>query len=148
MKLKILYLDHFPKETKIVKATTGSAGFDLVACDYIEIPPGERMMVRNGIKVALEPGFEMQVRPRSGLSAKNGITVLNSPGTVDSDYRGELKTILLNTDKEFTLYIRPGDRISQAVIKRVEDVEVNEVSSPDELGFTERSDGGFGSTGK
>ena len=125
--------------------TEGSAGMDLRANIDISITlkPLERTIVKTGLFIALPVGFEAQVRPRSGLAAKKGITVLNSPGTVDADYRGEIGVILVNLSKEdFT--INDGDRIAQLVIAKHERVIWQDVSVLDE---TERGAGGFGSTG-
>jgi dUTP pyrophosphatase len=124
--------------------TQGSAGCDLYSNEYLKIKPGQRAMVATGLKIELPPGFEAQVRTRSGLAAKYGITVLNSPGTVDEDYRGEIKVILLNTgDEEFI--VNKGDRIAQLVFSRV----FRGIFQPtDSLSTTSRGSGGFGSTGK
>jgi dUTP pyrophosphatase len=126
--------------------TEQSAGMDMRANLYeaIALGPLERALVPTGLFIALPAGFEAQVRPRSGLAAKQGITVLNSPGTVDADYRGEIKVILVNLSNE-TVHINDGDRIAQLVIARHEQAvwEVAEV-----LGETARGAGGFGSTGK
>lgn len=125
--------------------TAGSAGMDLLAAidEPMVIKPGEIKLVKTGISISLERGFEVQVRPRSGLALKNGITVLNSPGTVDSDYRGEVCAILINHSQvDFT--ITRGMRIAQVVIARHEQAEIVEVESLDE---TARGSGGFGSTG-
>ena len=128
--------------------TSGSAGMDLRAAVDDEAPltlaPGARALVPTGLKIALEPGFEAQVRPRSGLALKHGITCLNSPGTVDSDYRGEVGVILVNHGQE-PFVIRRGERIAQMVIARHEQAAVVEVGSLDE---TARGAGGFGSTGR
>lgn len=127
-------------------ATEQSAGMDLKA--NIEAPvtlrPLERAMIPTGLYIALEEGTEAQVRPRSGLAAKHGISVLNAPGTIDADYRGEVKVILVNlSNEEFT--INPGERIAQMVVARYEKVEWEEVEV---LDATERGGGGFGSTGR
>ena len=127
-------------------ATPLSAGMDLRAC--LEAPvtlrPLERTLVPTGLFIALPAGFEAQVRPRSGLAAKHGITVLNTPGTIDADYRGEIKVILVNlSDTPFEIV--PGERIAQLVVARHERVEWEETDSLDE---TERGAGGFGSTGR
>lgn len=124
--------------------TEEAAGFDLHSVDEKTIKAGERDVVKTGLAVALPKGYELQVRPRSGLALKNGITVLNTPGTVDSDYRGELMVILLNTSKE-DFVIKKGDRIAQAVIKEILQADFSVVEEPDS---TERGSGGFGSTGK
>lgn len=124
-------------------ATSGASGLDLRASEDMLIPPGEWRAVPTGIRISLPLGYEAQIRPRSGLALKNGVTVLNSPGTVDSDYRGEIKVILINHGKEPFL-VRKGDRIAQMVIAKVEQVEVVEVEILDE---TERGEGGFGHTG-
>jgi len=126
-------------------ATPDSAGLDLLAAidAPIELAPGERRLVPTGLKIALPAGYEAQVRPRSGLALKHGITLLNSPGTIDADYRGEVKVILVNLGEEdFT--IRRGDRIAQLVIAPVVQARWAEVA---ELDATARGDGGFGSTG-
>lgn len=128
--------------------TTGSAGMDLRAAVADEAPltlqPGARALVPTGLKIALEPGFEAQVRPRSGLALKHGVTCLNSPGTIDSDYRGEVGVILVNHGQE-PFVVRRGERIAQMVIARHEQAAMVELESLDE---TARGAGGFGSTGR
>jgi len=128
--------------------TAGSAGMDLraaVAEDQpVTLAPGARALVPTGLKIALEPGHEAQVRPRSGLALKHGITCLNSPGTIDSDYRGEVGVILINHGSE-PFVIRRGERIAQLVIARHEQAVVTEAGS---LDATARGAGGFGSTGR
>ena len=128
--------------------TTGSAGMDLRAAVPEDAPltlqPGARALVPTGLKIALEPGFEAQVRPRSGLALKHGLTCLNSPGTVDSDYRGEVGVILINHGRE-AFVIKRGERIAQMVIARHEQAAMVEVETLDE---TARGAGGFGSTGR
>ena len=131
-----------------VKKTPGSAGFDVCACiteppGRVGIYPGARAVIPLGIAVDLDEGWEVQVRPRSGLALKKGITVLNTPGTVDSDYRGEIKVILANLGDR-TFIVEHGDRIAQLVVSAVPRVALIEV---DEIQETERGDGGFGSTG-
>lgn len=125
--------------------TAGSAGMDLTA--NIEIPcclePMERTLIKTGLFLEIPQGYEAQVRPRSGLALKQGITVLNSPGTLDCDYRGEVGVILINLGKESFL-INPGDRIAQLVFAKCEQAEFVPVEV---LSETERGDGGFGSTG-
>ena len=127
-------------------ATELSAGMDLRA--DLETPivlgPLERALVPTGLYIALPPGFEAQVRPRSGLAAKHGVTVLNTPGTIDADYRGEVKVILVNLSNT-PFEIVPGERIAQMVVARHERVEWQEVDALDE---TARGAGGFGSTGR
>ena len=127
-------------------ATPDAAGMDLRAniSAAIMLQPFERQLIPTGIFIELPPGYEAQVRPRSGLALKQGITCLNSPGTVDADYRGELKVILINLSNT-EQQIHPGDRIAQMVVGRVEHVEWHSVS---ELIGTVRNDGGFGHTGK
>ena len=123
-----------------------SAGLDIRAnlSESITLSPLERAMVPTGLYVELPEGYEMQIRPRSGLAAKHGITVLNSPGTIDADYRGEIKVILVNlSNTPFT--IEPGERIAQMIVARYEQVEWQTVES---LSETERGAGGFGSRGK
>lgn len=144
MKVDIKKLD---KNAVVPKhATEGSAGFDLSALleQTVTIEPGESAIIPTGIAVQLPVGYELQVRPRSGLAAKNQVTVLNTPGTIDSDYTGELKVILINHGK-FKFMVSSGDRIAQGVVARYEKIEFNEV---DDLQATERGAGGFGSTGK
>jgi dUTP pyrophosphatase len=127
-------------------ATEGSAGMDLRAnlSGPVELQPLERQMIPTGIYIELPPGHEGQVRPRSGLAARHGITCLNSPGTVDSDYRGEIKVILINLSSEVQV-LHPGDRIAQLVVCPVVRVDWQEV---EEIGVTTRNAGGFGHTGK
>lgn len=127
-------------------ATEGSAGMDLRAfiAEQIELKPLERFAVPTGLFMELPQGYEAQVRPRSGLAINQGITVLNTPGTIDSDYRGEIKVILVNLSNE-TRTIHNGDRIAQMVIQKVEQATWNVVS---EIGVTARNAGGFGHTGK
>ena len=128
--------------------TDGSAGMDLRAAFPEDAPltlaPGGRALAPTGLKIALEPGYEAQVRPRSGLALKHGITCLNSPGTIDSDYRGEVGVILINHGQE-PFVIRRGERIAQMVIARHEQAVLIEVEALDE---TARGAGGFGSTGR
>lgn len=128
-----------------VYKTTGAAGADLTALlsEPIVIKPFKRAMVPTGLTLAIPEGYEVQIRPRSGLAAKNGVTVLNTPGTIDSDYRGEIKVILINLgDEDFT--VNNGDRIAQMVVQKVEQASFEIVDNLDE---TERGSGGFGSTG-
>ena len=123
-----------------------SAGLDIRANldESVTLRPLERAMIPTGLFVELPEGCEMQIRPRSGLAAKHGITVLNSPGTIDADYRGEIKVILVNLSNEpFTIEL--GERIAQMIVARYEQIEWQPV---EELGATERGAGGFGSTGK
>ena len=127
-------------------ATLSSAGLDLkaVLAEAVVLGPLERKIVGTGLKIALPEGYEAQVRPRSGLAAKHGITVLNAPGTIDADYRGEIGVILVNLSNEpFT--IQPGERIAQLVVAQYSQVEWSPVES---LDSTQRGEGGFGSTGK
>jgi len=124
-------------------ATDGAAGMDVVAAEDVTILPGARHAVATGLAMAIPAGFEIQVRPRSGLALKHGISVPNSPGTIDSDYRGELKVILINHGSEPFAVLR-GDRIAQLVLAPVVRASWVEVSALDE---TKRGDGGFGSTG-
>ena len=145
--IKIKKLEGRPEGIKLPeKATAGAAGFDVCAAnpEPIELAPGERTAVPTGLALEIPPGYEVQVRPRSGLALKHGITLPNSPGTIDSDYRGELKVIMMNLgDKTFT--VRAGERIAQLVVGRVIDASWQEA---DELDDTERSGGGFGHTGR
>ena len=126
--------------------TEGSAGLDVRANikEPIVLKSLERVLIPTGLKVAIPEGYEIQVRPRSGLAIKYGITMLNSPGTVDSDYRGELKVIAVNLSNE-SYTIEPNERIAQLVLNKVEQIDFIEVAGLDE---TERGEGGFGHTGK
>lgn len=126
--------------------SAGAAGLDLHAAVHadVRLAPGDRALIPTGIAIALPAGYEAQVRPRSGLAAKNGVTVLNSPGTIDRDYRGEIGVVLINLGRDaFT--IRRGDRVAQLVVAPVARCDLIEVST---LGETDRSQGGFGSTGR
>jgi dUTP pyrophosphatase len=125
-------------------ATTGAAGMDIVAAEDIALAPGARHAVATGFAIAIPEGFEVQVRPRSGLALKHGITCLNTPGTIDSDYRGEVKVILANLGDEAFQVVR-GERIAQLVPAAVTRAEVTEVDTLDD---TARGAGGFGSTGR
>ncbi len=127
-------------------ATAQSAGMDLRAAltESITLGSLERALIPTGLYVELPEGYEMQIRPRSGLAAKHGVTVLNTPGTIDADYRGEIKVILVNLSAE-PFEVKPGERIAQAVVAAHARVEWNPV---EELGTTERGAGGFGSTGR
>lgn len=126
-------------------ATSQSAGMDLRADiqETITLSPMDRQLVPTGLRIALPAGFEAQVRPRSGLALKHGVTVLNSPGTIDADYRGELKVLLVNLSRE-DFVINPGERIAQLVIARHEVAQWETVEKLDE---TERGEGGYGHTG-
>jgi dUTP diphosphatase len=125
------------------RAYEGDAGLDLAACERHELGPGERAVVGTGLAVEIPAGYAGFVQPRSGLAAKHGITILNSPGLVDSGYRGEVRIILLNTDQAETFVVEPGMRIAQLVVQAVEAVELDEVG---ELAESERGARGFGSS--
>jgi len=127
-------------------ATSGSSGMDIKADldEPVMIDPLERVLIPTGLFIELPEGYEAQIRPRSGLAIKQGLTCLNTPGTIDADYRGEIKIILINLSKERHI-IQPGDRIAQMIIQKVERALLVAV---DELNETERSTGGFGHTGK
>ena len=144
MNVKITLLKHGPKVLPEY-ATEGSAGVDIVAAiqEPISIGPGERILVPSGFKLEIPVEYEVQIRPRSGLAIKHGITVLNSPGTIDSDYRGEIGIILINHSKN-KFIVNPKDRIAQMVICKVTKMNLVKVSL---LNNTERGSGGFGSTG-
>ncbi len=141
MKIKIKKLHENAKIPNY--QTDGSVGFDFSSVQDLVIRSGESALVSTGLSIELPKGYELQVRPRSGLALKHSITVLNSPGTVDSDYRGELKVILINHGKN-DFYIAIGERIAQGVINKVELVQFDEVA---ELSETARGISGFGSTG-
>ena len=125
------------------QAYPGDAGLDLAACERVELGPGERAMVGTGLAVAIPDGYAGFVQPRSGLAARHGITIVNTPGLVDSGYRGELRVVLLNTDARETFVVEPGMRIAQLVVLAVPGVEAVEV---DELPESERGVRGFGSS--
>jgi len=143
----LVKLPHFGDLALPSYETPQSAGMDLRAAlaegEHIDIMPGRRALVPTGLKIALPPGFEAQIRPRSGLALKNGITCLNSPGTIDADYRGEVGVILINHGWE-SFRIKRGDRIAQMVVAPVTQAIWMET---DDLGETTRGEGGFGSTG-
>lgn len=126
-----------------VYATGGAAGMDVLSAEDVTLLPGGRHAVATGLAVAIPAGYEIQVRPRSGLALKHGVTVPNTPGTIDSDYRGELKVILINHGTEY-FEIRRGDRIAQLVLAPVTRASWLQVEELDE---TSRGEGGFGSTG-
>jgi dUTP pyrophosphatase len=126
-------------------AHEGDAGVDLYSIEDCTLKPGERALVATGLKMAIPPGYEGQVRPKSGLALKHGITLLNTPGTVDAPYRGEVGVIVINHDPRETYEIRKGEKIAQMVFNKVEYAVFAEVK---ELDATTRGEGGFGSTGK
>ena len=143
MKLPIKRLD--PDLPLPKYAQVGDAGCDLIAAEEIVLPPGGgRALVPTGIAIALPEGYAGFVQPRSGLANKHGVTCLNSPGLIDSGYRGELKVLLINTDPLNSFEVKRGERIAQLVIQKVEQANFIEM---DDLSQTERGDGGFGSTG-
>jgi dUTP pyrophosphatase len=125
------------------RAYEGDAGLDLSACERVELGPGERAMVSTGLSVAIPAGHAGLVQPRSGLAARHGISVLNSPGLIDAGYRGELKVVLLNTDRNERFVVEPGMRIAQLVIMPVNLSEPREVT---ELPESQRGEQGFGSS--
>lgn len=145
LNVAIAALDHAQDLPLPAYATAGSAGMDLTAAvdEPLTLKPGERALVPTGLAIALPTGFEAQVRPRSGLAAKHGVTVLNTPGTIDADYRGEIKVILANLGPD-PFVVERGMRIAQMVVARHEVVEWAVSESLDE---TSRGAGGFGSTG-
>ena len=126
-------------------ANPGDAGLDLYAAKDVVLQPGQRVMIPTGIAIAIPQGYAGFVQPRSGLAAKQGFSIVNTPGLIDSGYRGEIGVIGLNTDTRSEIAIKRGDRVAQLVIQEVPVVELLEVNELDE---TERSSGGFGSTGK
>ncbi|MEZ5053383.1 MAG: dUTP diphosphatase [Chitinophagales bacterium] len=142
MKLKIVNTSDNPLPAY---ETVGSAGVDLRAQlqEPVLLKPLQRALIPTGLYIELPDGYEAQVRPRSGLALKKGVTVLNSPGTIDSDYRGEIKVIMINLSNETTV-INTGERIAQLIVSKYERVQFKEV---DELNETERGEGGFGHTG-
>lgn len=143
IKVQVKRLPHAAGLPLPAYATTGAAGMDVVSAEDVTLPPGARHAVATGLALAIPQGYEIQVRPRSGLALKHGITVPNTPGTIDSDYRGELKVILINLGDE-PFAIARGDRVAQLVLAPVVQAAWDEVA---ELDATERGEGGFGSTG-
>ncbi len=127
------------------QAYSGDAGFDLAACDRVELGPGERAVVGTGLAVAIPDGYAGFVQPRSGLAAEHGITILNAPGLIDSGYRGEVRVVLHNTDHVAPFVVEPGMRIAQFVVLATAEVELAEV---EELPQSERGARGFGSSRK
>jgi dUTP pyrophosphatase len=125
------------------RAYAGDAGLDLAACERVELAPGERALVGTGLAVAIPEGYAGFVQPRSGLAARHGLTIVNSPGLVDSGYRGELRVIVLNTDSSEPFVVEPGMRIAQLVVLPIPELELVEV---DELPASERGVRGFGSS--
>lgn len=148
VQVKLLWLPHGKGLPLPRQQTAGAAGLDLAAAlgpdEVLDIAPGNYAKIPTGLAIALPEGFEGQVRPRSGLAARHGITVLNSPGTVDADYRGEVMVLLINHGKE-TFTLRRGERIAQMVVAPVSAVTLVEVT---ELDATIRGEGGHGSTGR
>jgi dUTP pyrophosphatase len=129
------------------RAHPTDAGIDLYSAEDITLAPGERALVGTGIAMALPAGTVGLVHPRSGLAWKHGLSIVNTPGTIDADYRGEVKVCLVNTDRETPVEISRGDRIAQLLVQAVSLCDVVEVTDPADLGDTERGDGGYGSTG-
>ena len=127
-------------------ATKGSAGMDVYSNEELELEPLSTTVVKTGLFVKIPEGYEIQVRPRSGLSAKSKLRIANSPGTIDSDYLGEIGIIVDNTSQTFSYTVKKGERIAQLVLKKVEQIEWEEVEEFSET--TERNVGGYGSTGK
>ncbi len=141
MKVEVVKLD---KELPTPKyAHHGDAGMDLYSAIECTLQPGERKLIPTGLKIAVPYGFEVQIRPRSGLAAKFGVSVINTPGTIDHQYRGEMAVLLVNHGKE-PFQINRGERIAQMILNKVEFMQLEEV---EELTETTRGDGGFGSTG-
>jgi dUTP pyrophosphatase len=134
-----------PQATLPTRAHGGDAGLDLYAAEPARIGPGERTNVGTGVSVQLPPGMAGLVVPRSGLAARHGITLVNTPGVIDAGYRGELRVLLLNTDRAATFAVAPGDRIAQLVVVRVDLLAPVAVAELDE---SERGNGGFGSSGR
>jgi dUTP pyrophosphatase len=144
VKLQIMRLPHALDLPLPSYATSGSAGMDLRSAEALILQPQSRALVATGLAIALPPNFEAQVRPRSGLAVKHGVTVLNSPGTIDADYRGEIKVPLINHGTE-PFEIKRGDRIAQMVVAPVVVAALVELQT---LDSTDRGAGGFGSSGK
>jgi dUTP pyrophosphatase len=150
MNIKILQLPHANGMPLPSRATAHSAGMDLMAAipkgQPLVLLPGDRCLVPTGLVIAIPAGFEGQIRPRSGMALKHGVTVLNSPGTIDADYRNEVMVILINHGNA-SIKIKRGDRIAQLVMASVSESSWTIVANASELGATERGQGGLGSTG-
>jgi dUTP pyrophosphatase len=143
LEVEIVRLPHGEGLPEPSAATAGAAGYDVASADDVELAPGARLLVRTGFAIAVPDGFECQIRPRSGLALRHGITLPNTPATIDSDYRGELKVALINLGSE-AFRVTRGMRIAQLVFARVERVTFRPAAA---LGATGRGEGGFGSTG-
>lgn len=143
MNVKIKFLENNNIKKLPVYATDGSAGMDLFACGNYEMFPGDVRLVKTGIAIEIPKGFELQIRSRSGLALKNHVFVLNSPGTIDSDYRGEIGIVMCNMGP-YSYRINEGDRVAQGVLAKYDKAEFSIIES---LEQTERASGGFGSTG-
>lgn len=141
--LRFIRLSGFPEIELPAYQSEHAAGMDVRAAEERTLQPGETALIPTGFAMAIPPGYEAQLRPRSGLALKHGITLLNSPGTIDADYRGPVQVIVTNLGQG-PFFINPGDRIAQMVIARVERADVHEVEELDE---TVRGEGGFGSSG-
>ena len=141
--MKVKFKKMHPDATIPQYSNPGDAGMDLTSIEDRVISPGEHILVKTGLRMELPPGYEAQIRPRSGLALKHGITVLNTPGTIDSGYRGDIGIILMNHGEE-AYTVNSGDRIAQMVIAKYEAPEIEEVES---LEDSVRGEGGFGSTG-
>lgn len=146
-RLAVLRLD--PELPMPGRAHEGDAGVDLHSAQDVQLGPGQRALVRTGVAVAIPHGMVGLIHPRSGLAARLGLSIVNSPGTIDAGYRGEIKVALINTDPAVPITVHRGDRIAQLLVQRVELPELIEVSSFDEAGLahTARGDGGYGSSG-
>ncbi len=144
IRIAVLRLAHGADLPLPAYATAGAAGMDVVAAEAVTIPPGARHAVATGLSLAIPEGWEVQVRPRSGLALRHGVTCLNTPGTIDSDYRGEVKVILVNLGTE-PFVVQRGERIAQLVPAPVQRATLDEVDALDETG---RGLNGFGSTGR
>lgn len=129
------------------RAHPTDAGIDLHSAEDVTLAPGQRALVGTGVAIGLEPGTVGLIHPRSGMALKYGLSIVNAPGTVDADYRGEVKVCLINLDAEASIEISRGDRIAQLVVQHVVLCEVEECDSVEELGQTQRGAGGYGSTG-
>ncbi len=144
-KIEVLVQKMAPDTITPKYAHEGDAGVDLYSAGTFTLRPGQRLLVPTGLKMAIPHGYEGQVRPKSGLALKHGLTVLNTPGTVDAPYRGEVGVIVINHDPKLAYEIKKGEKIAQMVFNKVEYVTFTEAT---ELAVTTRGEGGYGSTGK
>lgn len=145
--INVKFLKTIPRAKLPTYASEGAAGMDISSVNHYRIEPGNREFISTGLRCAIPYGYQLEVRPRSGLAFRNGISIVNSPGTIDSDYRGEIMVVLINHGDEDFIIIE-GDRIAQLVLMPAPQATIVEVEEGVQLDNTKRGEGGFGSTGK